>query len=73
MNEPRIEKEADLKCPGCGDVPYVLYRRQHTHENGIPYESWENVLWPAKEGVMPPKDSHHIACPKCGEDCVRTA
>lgn len=73
MTERVLEKECDLVCPQCQGKPFVLYRRRHMEVDGTLREAWENILWPAAPGVLPPTDGHHIACPDCGCDCVRKA
>lgn len=72
MEERLMEVECELKCPHCGGIPFVLYRRRHRKRDGTLEEAWENILWPRGKDVLPPNDPHHIACPDCGIDCVRT-
>ena len=71
MSERLLEKECDLVCPHCNATPYRLFRRRCQEKDGTVREAWENILWPAALGVLPPSDPHHIACPDCGHDCVR--
>ena len=73
--EPRLEVEARLRCNGCQDAPYVLYRRQVIQTNGeVSPDVWSNVLWPAPgTRVMPPTNPHALCCPTCREPLVRVA
>lgn len=65
---PEMRTEAVFACPKCGESPFILYARQNR-----PNGPWQNVLWPAKPGIAPPEDPHHIACPRCKVDCERKA
>ena len=71
--EPRIEVEARLRCNGCQDVPFVLWRRQVIRKDGeVSPDVFQNVLW-GKPGSShpPPANPHDIRCPDYHEPLVR--
>lgn len=70
-SEPRMEREATLRCDHCDAVPYILYRRQVLRRDGSPGEAFAHVLWPNGSGVLPPPNPEKICCPDCGAELRR--
>ena len=70
--ERRLEIDAVLRCPRCGDAPYTVFRRQHVQADGQLLPSFEHVLWPAHPNVPPPVHPEQIGCPACGTELKRS-
>ena len=73
MSEPRLEREAALRCHRCAAVVYWLYRRQASEPTGELRQAFEHVLWPARPEIPPPRDSAKLLCPTCGNALNRVS
>ena len=70
--ERRLEIDAVLRCPKCGDAPYKVFRRQNMQTDGELLTSFQHVLWPNGSGVNPPVHPEYICCPDCGKELRRS-
>ena len=72
MPEPRQEREAVLRCPGCDETVYILYRRQVVKTDGSIGDAWGHVLWPTPGSSLPPPlNPQRLSCPDCDAALVR--
>jgi hypothetical protein len=73
MADRRLERDAVLRCPHCGEAPYAIWRRQNQRADGSLSETFGTVLWPNTPGVLPPADPTRICCLDCGHELRRVS
>jgi len=79
VTDPRMEVDALLRCPHCGDCPYMVFRIQNVNFPGTDREqllpTFHHQLWPHPDHPWssPPTTPWKICCPTCGEELRRVA
>lgn len=72
-SERKLEIDAVLRCPHCGDTPYRVFRRQNQQEDGTLLTSFAHVLWPVHPNITPPIHPERIECSACRKELRRVA